>query len=186
MDAQHPLQIAVVGSRNSGKTALAEALRQEAAWAGKPLVFEEIHDLDALHGHTYAVVLQVVDLTHLEESLLLTPHIIDEQEKIVVALNRYDQLLATGHSIDLPTMQDLMGVPLALVSAGKGRGIGEVLHLLEQTAAAPAVTDHPVYHAWEQHDEDAYAGYVHGVLMQTLLHRKMTNTAADWNASTRF
>ena len=172
MDAQHPLQIAVVGSRKSGKTALAEALRQEAAWAGKPFVFEEIHDPDALHGHAYAAVLQVVDTTHLEESLLLTPHIIDEQEKIVVALNRYDQLLATGHSIDLPKMQDLMGVPLALVSAGKGRGIGEVLHLLEQTAAAPAVTDHPVYHAWEQHDEDAYAGYVHGVLMQTLLHPK--------------
>ncbi len=172
MEERKEIRIAVVGSKESGKTALTEALRQEAAWTGKNIVFEELHDLDGLHGHTYDVVLQVVDSTHLEESLLLTPHIIDEQEKIVIALNRYDQLLKSKHSIDLPLMQDLMGVPLALVSAGQGRGIGEVLHLLEQTHNLPAVTDHPVYHAWEQHDEDAYRGYVHGVLMQTLLHPK--------------
>ncbi len=172
MNEKKEILVAVVGSKNSGKSAMTEALRQEAAWTGKPMVFEEIHDLDNLHGHAYDVVLQVVDSTHLEESLLLTPHIIDEQEKIVIALNRYDQLLKSKHSIDLPKMQDLMGVPLALVSAGQGRGIGEVLHLIEQTHNAPAVTDHPVYHAWEQHDEDAYRGYVHGVLMQTLLHPK--------------
>ena len=166
------INIAVVGSAHSGKSALAEALRKEAEWAGKPLEFTEIHDHNALHGHRYDVVLQVVDSTNLEQSLLLTPHIIDEEEKIVLAFNRYDLLLKTGHSLDLPKMQDLMGVPLALVSASKGRGIGEILHLIEQTDAAPLSTDHPVYHAWEQHDEDAYAGYVHGVLMQTLLHPK--------------
>ncbi len=166
------IQVAVVGSAHSGKSALIEALRQEAAWTGKTIDFEEVHNPDDLHGHAYDVVLQVVDSTDLENSLLLTPHIIDEQEKIVLAFNRYDLLVKTGHSLDLPKMQDLMGVPLALVSASKGRGIGEILHLIEQTDAAPVSTDHPVYHAWEQHDEDAYAGYVHGVLMQTLVHPK--------------
>lgn len=166
------IQVAVVGSANSGKSALIDALRKEAEWTKKPLVFTEIHDHHELHGHQYDVVLQVVDSTKLEQSLLLTPHIIDEQEKIVLAFNRYDLLIKTGHSLDLPKMQDLMGVPLALVSASKGHGISEILHLLEQTDAAPLTTDHPVYHAWEQHDEDAYAGYVHGVLMQTLLHPK--------------
>ena len=166
------IQVAVVGSAHSGKSALIEALRQEAAWTGKTIDFEEEHNLDNLHGHAYDVVLQVVDSTDLENSLLLTPHIIDEQEKIVLAFNRYDLLAKTGHSLDLPKMQDLMGVPLALVSASKGLGISEILHLIEQTDAAPLSTDHPVYHAWEQHDEDAYAGYVHGVLMQTLVHPK--------------
>lgn len=166
------LKVAVVGSAHSGKSALVDVLEKEVEWTKKSMVFSEIHDLDALHGHTYDVILQVVDSTDLEKSLLLTPHIIDEGEKIVLAFNRYDLLLKTGHSLDLAMMQDLIGVPLALVSASKGRGIGEILHLIEETDAAPLVTDHPVYHAWEQHDEDAYAGYVHGVLMQTLLHPK--------------
>ena len=47
--------------------------------------FVEVHDPDELHGHAYDVVLQVVDATRLEESLMLTPHIIDEQQKIVLA-----------------------------------------------------------------------------------------------------
>ena len=166
------IQVAVVGSASSGKSALIEALRKDAAWQGKSLDFNEVHNLDDLHGHRYDVVLQVVDSTRLEQSLLLTPHIIDEEEKMVLAFNRYDLLLQTGHSLDLPKMQDLIGVPLALVSANQGRGIDDVLRLIEQTDAAPLTTDHPVYHAWEQHDEDAYAGYVHGVLMQTLLHPK--------------
>ena len=166
------IQVAVVGSASSGKSALIEALRKDAAWQGKSLDFNEVHNLDDLHGHRYDVVLQVVDSTRLEQSLLLTPHIIDEEEKMVLAFNRYDLLLQTGHSLDLPKIQELIGVPLALVSANQGRGIDDILRLIEQTDAAPLTTDHPVYHAWEQHDEDAYAGYVHGVLMQTLLHPK--------------
>ncbi len=166
------LRVAVVGSANSGKTAIVEALRKEAALQGKPMTFSEIHDLDALHGHAYPLVLQVVDSTHLEDSLLLTPHIIDEEEKIVMAFNRYDQFRKTGHSLDLKKMHQQMGIPFALVSANKGLGIEELLYLLEEAHEQPLSTDHPVYHAWEQHDEDAYAGYVHGVLMQTLLHPK--------------
>lgn len=166
------INIAVVGSKQSGKTALIEALRKEVAWTSKPLIFNEIHNIDALHGHAYDVVLQVVDSTDLENSLQLTPHIIDEEEKIVLAFNRYDLLLHSGHSLDLPKMQDLMGIPLALVSANEGHGIGELIHLIEYVDANPISTEHPVYHAWEQHDEDAYRGYVHGVLMQTLIHPK--------------
>ena len=49
------IQVAVVGSAHSGKSALIEALRQEAAWTGKTIDFEEEHNLDNLHGHAYDV-----------------------------------------------------------------------------------------------------------------------------------
>ena len=172
MDAQKKIQVAVVGSANSGKSAIISSLREEVVLKDKPMAFEEVHNLDDLHGHAYDVILQVVDSTHLEESLLLTPHIIDEEEKIVMAFNRYDLLRKTGHSLDLKKMHQQMGIPFALVSANKGQGVEELLYLLEETHEQPFSTDHPVYHAWEQHDEDAYAGYVHGVLMQTLIHPK--------------
>ena len=118
------------------------------------------------------MVLQVVDSTRLEESLLLTPHIIDEHEKIVLAIGRYDLLLATDHSLDIPKMQQLIGVPTCRVSVRKNYGLEECLTLIEDTAAKPLSTAHPIYHLRDQGDEDAYRAYVHGVLTQTLTHAK--------------
>ena len=77
------VKIAVIGLPQSGKTALSQALQRLAEQSAHAMQFVEVHDLDELHGHTYEVVLQVVDSTRLEESLLFTPHIIDEQQKII-------------------------------------------------------------------------------------------------------
>ena len=73
--------------------------------------FVEVHHPDHLHGHVYDVVLQVVDSTRLEESLLLTPHIIEEEQKIVLAFGLYDLLLQTDPSLNIPKLQELIGVP---------------------------------------------------------------------------
>ena len=165
-------KIAVIGLPQSGKSALTSALRSLADKGTHDLQFTEVHNPDELHGHSYDVVLQVVDSTRLEESLLLTPHIIDEHEKIVLAIGRYDLLLATDHSLDIPKMQQLIGVPTCRVSVRKNYGLEECLTLIEDTAAKPLSTAHPIYHLRDQGDDDAYRAYVHGVLTQTLTHAK--------------
>ena len=164
------IKIAVIGLAQSGKSALTSALRSLADKDAHDLQFTEVYNPDELHGHSYDVVLQVVDSTRLEESLLLTPHIIDEHEKIVLAIGRYDLLLATDHSLDIPKMQQLIGVPTCRVSVRKNYGLEECLTLIEDTAAKPLSTAHPIYHLRDQADEDAYLAYVHGVLTQTLTH----------------
>ena len=164
------IKIAVIGLPQSGKSALTSALQKLADKNAHDLQFTEVHNPDELHGHSYDVVLQVVDSTRLEESLLLTPHIIDEHEKIVLAIGRYDLLLATDHSLDIPKMQQLIGVPTCRVSVRKNYGLEECLTLIEDTAAKPLSTAHPIYHLRDQGDEDAYRAYVHGVLTQTLTH----------------
>ena len=169
-------KIAVIGLPQSGKSALRHALQtlveQRLDTDNEPHIidFVEVHNPDELHGHTYDVVLQVIDSTRLEESLMLTPHIIDEQEKIVLAIGRYDLLLKTDHSVDLPELQKLIGVPVCRVSVRKNYGLDECLDLVEQTIHKPASTAHPIYHLRDQADEDAYRAYVHGVLTQTLRH----------------
>ena len=165
-------KIAVIGLSQSGKSALTSALKNLADKETHDLQFTEVHNPDELHGHSYDVVLQVVDSTRLEESLLLTPHIIDEHEKIVLAIGRYDLLLATDHSLDIPKMQQLIGVPTCRVSVRKNYGLEECLKLIEDTAAKPLSTAHPIYHLRDQGDDDAYRAYVHGVLTQTLTHAK--------------
>ena len=167
-------KIAVIGLAKSGKSALSKALQTliEKQSEAHTIHFVEVHNPDELHGHTFDVVLQVIDSTRLEESLMLTPHIIDEQEKIVLAIGRYDLLLETDHSVDLATFQKLIGVPVCRVSVRKNYGLEECLQLVEQTIHKPASSAHPIYHLRDQADEDAYLAYVHGILTQTLRHSK--------------
>ena len=165
-------KIAVIGLPQSGKSALASALQNLADKDAHDLQFTEVHNPDELHGHSYDIVLQVVDSTRLEESLLLTPHIIDEHEKIVLAIARYDLLLETDHSLNLPKLQQLIGVPACRVSVHKNYGLSNCLHVLQEVASRPLSKAHPIYHLRDQGDEDTYRAYVHGVLTQTLTHAK--------------
>ena len=165
-------RIAVIGLVQSGKSSLSQALQHLADERGKAMQFVEVHHPDELHGHAYEVVLQVVDSTRLEESLLLTPHIIDEQQKIVIAIGRYDLLLKTDHSLNIPKLQELIGVPTCHVSVRKNYGLANCLSIIEEAAAKPASTAHPIYHLRDQGDEETYRAYVHGVLTQTLTHAK--------------
>ncbi len=168
--AQERIEIAVVGSALSGKSLLTDCLQRASDAEDKGWIFSEIHDLDDLHAHRFAVILQVVDCMNLEQSLLLTPHIIDEQEKIVMAFNRYDMLLQTDHSLNLREMRTLIGVPLELVSAATGQGIAETVRLIGETLQRPLSTAHPIYHLRDLSDEDAYEAYVHGILTRCLRH----------------
>ena len=163
------IRIGVIGLPQSGKSALCQALQN---LAGETMQFVEVHHPDELHGHAYDVVLQVVDATRLEESLMLTPHIIDEDQKIVLAIGRYDLLLKTDHSLNLPKLEQLIGVPTCRVSVRLNYGLPNCLSLLREVAARPASTAHPIYHLRDQGDEDTYRAYVHGILTETLTHAK--------------
>ena len=165
-------KIAVIGLPQSGKSSLSHALQELADKQQQAMQFVEIHDPDELHGHAYDVVLQVVDSTRLEESLMLTPHFIDEHQKIVLAIGRYDLLLKTDHSLNLPKLEQLIGVPTCRVSVRLNDGLPNCLDILEPTIRKPASTAHPIYHLRDQGDEDTYRAYVHGILTETLTHAK--------------
>ena len=166
------IKIAVIGLPQSGKSSLTQALQSLADEGKKEAQFVEVHNPDQLHGHAFDVVLQVVDSTRLEESLMLTPHIIDEEEKIVLAIGRYDLLLKTDHSLNIPLLEQLIGVPTCRVSVRLNYGLPNCLQILLEAAKRPASMAHPFYHLRDQANEDTYRAYVHGVLTQTLTHAK--------------
>lgn len=166
------IKIAVIGLPKSGKSSLCQSLQVLADKGSQAMQFTEIHHSDELHGHSYDVVLQVVDSTRLEESLMLTPHIIDEQEKIVIAIGRYDLLLKTDHSLNIPKLEQLIGVPTCRVSVRLNYGLPNCLSVLQEVSGLPASKAHPIYHLRDQDDEDTYRAYVHGILTQTLTHAK--------------
>ena len=103
---------------------------------------------------------------------MLTPHIIDEQEKIVLAIGRYDLLLQTNHSLDIPKLEQLIGVPTCRVSVSKSYGLENCIAILLEAVARTGSQAHPIYHLRDQEDEDTYRAYVHGILTETLTHAK--------------
>ena len=166
------IKIAVIGLPQSGKSSLTKALQTLADQGQQDMHFVEVYHPDELHGHAFDVVLQVVDSTRLEESLMLTPHIIDEQEKIVLAIGRYDLLLKTDHSLNIPKLEQLIGVPTCRVSVRLNYGLPNCLSILQQVAEQPTSKAHPIHHLRDQADEDTYRAYVHGILTETLTHAK--------------
>ncbi len=173
MKAAENIRVAVMGLLGSGKTALCEVLNAKGkSFEGHRFVFTEYYSLEEVRQAQYDVVLQVVDATDLEAGLSLSPRVIDAHKRLVIAINRYDLLLQTDHWLDYELLSTMIGVPIALVSAATGQGLEQVLRdILESVQReTPHSDEHPIYKGWEQDDEAAYAGYIHGALTETLHH----------------
>ena len=58
------------------------------------------------------MVINVVDASNLERNLYLTTQLIDMNVRMVVALNMYDELDASGNTLDYELLGKLFGVPM--------------------------------------------------------------------------
>lgn len=73
------------------------------------------------------VVLNVVDASNLERNLLLSTELIDMNLSMVVALNMYDELRASGAKLDYEMLGDMVGVPMTPIVARTGEGKDQLL-----------------------------------------------------------
>ena len=163
-----PLHITVVGLDGSGKSAVIERL------ASPDRVFAECsshEQMDTLTTPT-DIVLQVVDAMRLRECLQMTPSFMEHRHPMVIAINRYDLLLQTGHGLDLAVFREQTGVPTLLVSTVTGEGITELSDTLNRVAADSSIRQQKrfIVHGWEQTDAEAWHAYMEGLLMQVLIH----------------
>ena len=80
-----------------------------------------------LVSHTPDVVLNIVCASNLERNLYLTTELIDMNQNIVVALNMYDELEASGATLDHQLLSQMMGVPMVPVVGKTGTGVETLL-----------------------------------------------------------
>lgn len=142
--------VAVVGMPQSGRTKLLSHLKKQGqydensgslVYNGNKIKFIDVQAASPsvdVRGMSISVaafirhkrpdmVLNVVDSTHLEESLQLTSHLIDMHLPLVVALNRYDELLLTGHSVKYGQLGEMLGVSACPTDAKSGYRAVELL-----------------------------------------------------------
>ncbi len=79
------------------------------------------------------MVLLVADASNLKRNLLFCSQIIDLNIPVVVALTMMDLAKNKGTQIDIPGLERELGVPIVPINPRKGKGIGELKKVIEQS-----------------------------------------------------
>ncbi len=87
---------------------------------------EELYVRKNLIDEVPDVVINVIDASNLQRNLYLTTQVIDMNLRMVVALNMYDELKASGDFLDIKQLGYLLGLPVVPTVSRTGEGIDEL------------------------------------------------------------
>ena len=91
---------------------------------------EEIYVRKHIIDETPDVIINVVDASNLERNFYLTTQLIDMNVRMVIALNMYDELEASGNKLDYLKLSQLIGVPMVPTVCRKGEGVDKLFHVI--------------------------------------------------------
>jgi len=92
-----------------------------------PYSREEIVSRNFVLNEKPKAIINIVDATNIERNLYLTMQLLEMDVPMVVALNMMDEVMANGGTIDVNTMEAMLGVPVVPISAAKNQGISELV-----------------------------------------------------------
>lgn len=84
---------------------------------------EELYVRKHLNEEQPDVVINIVDASNLERNLYLTCQLIDMDERMVIALNMYDELERQGNKFDYESLSRMLGIPMIPTVSRTGFGI---------------------------------------------------------------
>ena len=87
---------------------------------------EELYVRRYLRDYTPDVIINVVDASNIERNLYLTTELIDLERSMVMALNMYDELRASGAKLDIDSLGAMIGVPMVPVVSKTGEGVDKL------------------------------------------------------------
>ena len=109
-----------------------------------PFSSEEIVSRNFVLQDKPTAIINIVDATNIERNLYLSMQLLEMGIPMVIALNMMDELVGNRGSIDVNTMEAMLGVPVIPISAAKNEGVDggavhrcihAVIHLIEDHAA---------------------------------------------------
>ena len=71
-------------------------------------------------------IINIVDATNIERNLYLTMQLLEMNTPMVIALNMMDELHGNGGTVDVNTMEEMLGVPVVPISAARNEGVDEL------------------------------------------------------------
>lgn len=91
---------------------------------------EELYVRKHIIEETPDVIINVVDSSNLERNFYLTTQLIDINVRMVIALNMYDELEASGNKLDYTQLSQLIGVPMVPTVCRRGEGVDKLFHVI--------------------------------------------------------
>ncbi|MDP4108471.1 MAG: ferrous iron transport protein B [Bacillota bacterium] len=99
-----------------------------------PYTAEEVVTRDFLLKDRPDGIINIVDATNIERNLYLTLQLIELNFPMVLALNMMDEVSASGGSIDIPKLEEWLGIPVVPISASKNQGVSELVSRITSVA----------------------------------------------------
>lgn len=75
------------------------------------------------------VIINVVDATDLERSMQVTAQLLDMNLRVIIVMNKYDAMQASGARLDYQTLSRLLGTPVVPTVGLSSEGLEHLLHL---------------------------------------------------------
>ena len=92
-----------------------------------PFSSEEIVSRNFVLQDKPTAIINIVDATNIERNLYLSMQLLEMGIPMVIALNMMDELVGSRGSIDVNTMEAMLGVPIIPISAAKNEGVDELI-----------------------------------------------------------
>ncbi|MBO5539113.1 MAG: ferrous iron transport protein B [Prevotella sp.] len=119
---------------------------------------EELYVRQHLTERRPDVVINVIDASNLERNLYLTTQLIDQNQRVVCALNMIDEFEKRGDQVDIGTLSALFGVPMVPTSFKSGRGVEE---LFSEVVSAYEDSNKTLRHIHINHGHEIEHGIAH-------------------------
>jgi len=87
---------------------------------------EEIYVRRQIIDNTPDVIINVLDASNLERNLYLTTQLVDMNQRMVCALNMYDELEKRGDKLDHQLLGSLLGITIIPTRFNSGAGVNEL------------------------------------------------------------
>ena len=92
-----------------------------------PYSSEELVSRNFVLDEKPKAIINIVDATNLERNLYLTVQLLEMNIPMVVALNMMDEMRGNGGTVDINTMEVMLGTPVVPISASKNEGVDELV-----------------------------------------------------------
>lgn len=127
-------------------------------------------------------IINIVDATNIERNLYLTMQLLEMNIPMVVALNMMDEVRENGGTIDINSLEALLGVPVIPISAAKNEGVHE---LVEHALHVAYYREKPLRQDFCDENDNGGAVHrcLHGIIHLTEDHARRNGLPVRFAAS---